>query len=193
MYRRPWGFGYRGYYGRGYRPDPGWGWRIYGNGYYAPPPGWYPPAGWVPPRGWYPPEVRLRLHPPLRKHFSLTTLASLAQQGWERPDWWTEEYDQTVLANQQQFDSSQQGGGAAAAAAAAPAPATHQPPIAATRAPAAAAQGSRVISVQIPGDAKPGQNMKVVVDGKQFQFMVPVNTQPGAILQIQIPEAQYDV
>ncbi len=105
--------------------------------------------------GWYPPE------------------------GWERPDWWTEDYDTAVITQQQAFDTQQQEHVSAAT----------QQPIVATKAPTAAVVTSpaqKIISVQIPQNATPGQAMKVTVEGKQFQFTVPPGTTPGAIIQINI-------
>ena len=64
-----------------------------------------------------------------------------------------------------------------------------QQPIVATKAPTAAVVTSpaqKIISVQVPQDAIPGQMMKVTVEGKQFQFTVPTGTSPGAIIQINI-------
>ena len=57
-------------------------------------------------------------------------------------------------------------------------------PLMATRAPDQHA--SELISVQVPPDAAPGQTIEVTVEGKQFQFVVPQNTLPGAIIQINL-------
>ena len=120
----------------------------------------------------------------------------LQSKNWQRPQWWTQDYETVVIQQRDAFDASQgQPQGQPQVAQVRPCgPANVNnscinschatcaaQPIQATAVPV-----QSTVDVTIPPNAIPGQTMQIEANGRQFQFQVPQGATPGMKIQVNL-------